>query len=175
MLGVSKSIPIAIRGEAYDIHIDIKFPQEPHVGIDFGAQRVVDDCVKQLVLKNTEKYDVRFSFAINSDEVRQLITITPEAGVVPPGKEAVVTVRAPAPLCGSVLLVDGDTTHTHNTHKTHTKHTHTHLKHTQNTHTHKLTAHVHCHHWPAGALEQGLGPAQGGVLHSQHRHPADPD
>lgn len=92
VLGVSKSIPIAIRGEAYDIHIDIKFPQDSLAGIDFGAQRVVDDCVKQLSLKNTEKYDVRFNFTINSDEVRQLITITPEAGVVAPGKEAIVTV-----------------------------------------------------------------------------------
>lgn len=29
----------------------IKFPQELHAGIDFGAQHVVDECVKQLVLK----------------------------------------------------------------------------------------------------------------------------
>jgi hypothetical protein len=73
VLGVSKTIPIAIRGEAYNIHIDIKFPQESLTGIDFGAQRVIDDCVKQMALKNTEKYDVRFNFAIISDEVRPLI------------------------------------------------------------------------------------------------------
>lgn len=92
VLGVSKSILIAIRGEAYDIHIDIKFPQESIAGVDFGALRVVDDCVKQLGLKNTEKYDVKFTFAVTSDEVRQLVTIAPDAGVVPPGKEVAVAV-----------------------------------------------------------------------------------
>lgn len=91
-MGVSKSIPLAIKGEAYDIHIDLKFPQESFPGVDFGALRVVDDCVKQLSLKNTEKYDVRFSFSITSDEVKQLLTITPSSGVVPPGKEVAVTV-----------------------------------------------------------------------------------
>jgi hypothetical protein len=95
VLGVSRSIPIAIRGEAYDIHIDLKFPQESFAGVDFGALRVVDDCVKQIVLKNTEKYDVKFNFAITIDEVRQLITITPDTGILPPGKDATVAVSQP--------------------------------------------------------------------------------
>lgn len=92
VLGVSRSIPIAIRGEAYDIHVDLKFPQESFAGIDFGPMRVVDHCLKQLVLRNTEKYDVKFSFTIASADVQQLVTITPEAGVVPPGKEVSVAV-----------------------------------------------------------------------------------
>lgn len=83
---------MAIRGEAYDIHIDLKFPQESFAGVDFGALRVVDDCVKQIVLKNTEKYDVKFNFAITTVEVRQLIAITPDTGILAPGKDATVAV-----------------------------------------------------------------------------------
>lgn len=92
VLGVSKAIPIAIRGEAYDIHIDLKCPQDSFVGVDFGALRVVDDCSKQIGLRNTEKYDVKFSFTITSDEARELVTITPDAGVLPPGKEVSIVV-----------------------------------------------------------------------------------
>jgi hypothetical protein len=95
-LGVSRAIPIAIRGEAYHIHVDLKFPQEGFPGIDFGPLRVADDCVKALCVRNTEKYDARFAFAIAGEEVRQLVTITPEAGVVPPGKEVAISVRVVA-------------------------------------------------------------------------------
>lgn len=92
VLGVSKAVPIAIRGEAYDIHIDLKFPQDSFPGVDFGAMRVVDDCAKQIGLRNTEKYDVKFAFAIASEEARALVTITPDSGIVPPGKEVAVAV-----------------------------------------------------------------------------------
>jgi hypothetical protein len=85
-------MPIAIKGEAHDIHVDIRFPQDNLAGVDFGPLRVVDDCVKQLVLKNTEKYEVQFEFALRSERVKQLVHISPEAGVVPPNKEVSVTV-----------------------------------------------------------------------------------
>ena len=100
VLEVIKSIPIAVRAEAYDIHIDMKFPQDSFAGVDFGALRVVDDSCKQIGLRNTEKYDVKYNFAITSDEVRQLVTITPDAGVVPPGKEVAVAVSAATPVHG---------------------------------------------------------------------------
>jgi hypothetical protein len=61
-------------------------------GVDFGPLRVVDDCVKHLTLKNTEKYDVKFSFAISSNLVKSLVTISPEDGSVPAGKEVAVKV-----------------------------------------------------------------------------------
>lgn len=93
-LGVSRSMPIAIKGEAHDIHVDIRFPQDNIAGVDFGPLRVVDDCTKQLVLKNTEKYEVQFEFAVRSERVKQLVTITPECGAVLPNKEVVVTVSA---------------------------------------------------------------------------------
>jgi hypothetical protein len=96
---------MAIRGEAYDIHTDLKFPQESFAGVDFGALRVVDDCVKQIVLKNTEKYDVKFSFAITTDEVRQLITIMPDTGILPPGKDATVAVSKPCLAWSAGLVV----------------------------------------------------------------------
>eukprot|EP00879_Flechtneria_rotunda_P031644 GHRR01034590.1.p1 GENE.GHRR01034590.1~~GHRR01034590.1.p1 ORF type:complete len:525 (+),score=187.16 GHRR01034590.1:182-1576(+) len=92
-LGISRSIPMAIRGEAYDIHVDIKFPQENFAGVDYGPLRVVDSVAKQLVLKNTEKYDVKFSFAIRNETVKQLVQITPESGVVLPNKEVQVMVH----------------------------------------------------------------------------------
>ncbi|WIA13448.1 hypothetical protein OEZ85_007028 [Tetradesmus obliquus] len=92
-LGVNKSMPIAIRGEAHDIHVDIRFPQDNLAGVDFGPLRVVDDCVKQLVLKNTEKYEVQFEFAVRSEHVKQLVHISPESGVVPPNKEVPITLH----------------------------------------------------------------------------------
>lgn len=91
-LGVSRAIPIAIKGEAHDIHVDIKFPQDNLAGVDFGPLRVVDDCVKQLVLRNTEKYEVKFDFAVRSEEVKRLVTIFPEDGAVLPNKEVVIMV-----------------------------------------------------------------------------------
>ena len=33
-LGVSRSMPIAIRGEAHNIHVDIRFPQDNLAGVD---------------------------------------------------------------------------------------------------------------------------------------------
>jgi hypothetical protein len=93
-LGVSRAMPIAIKGEAHDIHVDIRFPQDSLAGVDFGPMRVVDDCVKQLVLKNTEKYEVRFEFAVRSERIKQLVQIAPESGVVPPNKEVAITVSA---------------------------------------------------------------------------------
>eukprot|EP00775_Hariotina_reticulata_P008964 gene8964-9139_t len=92
-LGISRAIPIAIKGEAYDIHVDIKFPQDSFAGVDFGPLRVVDDCVKQLVLKNTERYDVKFSFAVRSNLVKSLVTISPEDGCVQAEKEVAVKVH----------------------------------------------------------------------------------
>lgn len=91
-LGISRSIPIAIKGEAHDIHVDIKFPQDNFAGVDFGPLRVLDDSVKQLVLRNTEKYEVKFAFAIRNDQVLRLVTISPENGVLPPNKDTTIMV-----------------------------------------------------------------------------------
>lgn len=90
---MSRSIPIAIKGEAHDIHVDIKFPQDNFMGIDFGPLRVTDDCVKSIIMRNTEKYEVKFEYTIRSDEVKRLVTIAPESGMLLPGKETVITVR----------------------------------------------------------------------------------
>jgi hypothetical protein len=39
VLGVVQSTPISIKGEAYKIEMDIKFPQEGLAGVDFGVLR----------------------------------------------------------------------------------------------------------------------------------------
>jgi hypothetical protein len=36
-MGISRAIPIAIKGEAYDIHVDIKFPQDSFAGKLFSV------------------------------------------------------------------------------------------------------------------------------------------
>lgn len=41
VLGVVQSTPITIKGEAYKIEMDIKFPQEGLAGVDFGVLRWV--------------------------------------------------------------------------------------------------------------------------------------
>ncbi len=91
---MSRAIPIAIKGEAHEIHVDMKYPQETFAGVDFGAIRVAGDSAKQLILKNTEKYDVKFEFCIKNDQIKRLVNIIPEFGVLPVNKEITVMVRA---------------------------------------------------------------------------------
>jgi hydrocephalus-inducing protein len=38
-LGVAHSMAIAIKGEAYKIELDLKFPQSGLSGVDFGSLR----------------------------------------------------------------------------------------------------------------------------------------
>lgn len=92
--GVAASIPITIKGEAYNINLAPKFPVEGFNGLDFGTVRVVDDKSLPIVLKNTEKYQVSFNFALRTASARELFTIVPEQGVVDPGKDVTVQVGA---------------------------------------------------------------------------------
>ncbi len=55
--------------------------------------RVADDISKRMVIKNGGKYEVQFKFSIRSAAVRELVSISPEEGPIPPGKDAVIQVR----------------------------------------------------------------------------------
>jgi hydrocephalus-inducing protein len=92
-LGVARAIPIGLRAEAHAINVDVRFPPDGVGGVDFGNVRVMDDAGRTVVLRNTEKYDVRFEFVIQSELLAQLLSISPEAGVLVPGKEVPITVR----------------------------------------------------------------------------------
>ncbi|KAF5830389.1 hypothetical protein DUNSADRAFT_14652 [Dunaliella salina] len=90
--GVAHSIPIAIKGEAYKIETQIKFPQEGLAGLDYGTMRVCDSKPLPLVFKNTGKYPVSYAFTLRNAQARELFTIEPQQGSVEPNKDAAVQV-----------------------------------------------------------------------------------
>ncbi|KAJ9512718.1 hypothetical protein QJQ45_019009 [Haematococcus lacustris] len=119
LLGVAASIPIAIKGEAYRIERDLKFPQpspqpaswpdsrqlvatswcwlagcmqEGLAGLDYGLVRVVDTKSLPLALKNTGKYPISYALTLRSALARELFTLQPEQGTVEPNKEATIQV-----------------------------------------------------------------------------------
>ncbi|KXZ49496.1 hypothetical protein GPECTOR_21g722 [Gonium pectorale] len=87
--GVSHTLPLPIKGEAYKIEIDINFPQVNFPGVDYGTLRVVDDVTKPISIKNTGKYAIAYNFTMKPGSVLQgLLAIMPTSGNIDPGKEA---------------------------------------------------------------------------------------
>jgi hydrocephalus-inducing protein len=68
-------------------------PQDGFQGVHFGTLRVVDDASWPLAVRNTGRYEVAFRFAIASQAVLDLVTISPMEGLLAPAKEVAVTVR----------------------------------------------------------------------------------
>jgi hydrocephalus-inducing protein len=96
-LPVVQEIPIAVKGEAYKIELDVKFPQQDQSGVDFGLLRVVDDASRTISMKNTGKYTVAYKLLLRTPLVAELITVLPEEGSIDPGKEVVIMVRKQGP------------------------------------------------------------------------------
>lgn len=60
---VAQEFPIAMKGEAYKIEVDIRYPDGAAELIDFGQVKAVEDVKKSITIVNTGKYPVGFKFS----------------------------------------------------------------------------------------------------------------
>ncbi|XP_039769505.1 hydrocephalus-inducing protein homolog isoform X2 [Ornithorhynchus anatinus] len=89
ILGVVQIENIQIVAEAYDVALDISFPKGTEGGLEFGIVRVMDEAKQSLSLKNKGKYEIGYSFSLESlgpnvPQVNSIISIQPMKGVLSP-------------------------------------------------------------------------------------------
>ncbi|KAM9214465.1 hydrocephalus-inducing protein homolog [Leptosomus discolor] len=87
VLGVVQTENIQIVAEAYDVALSIDIPQGADGGVDFGVVKVLDDVKQVLTLKNKGKYDLAYSFKLetadsNIPDLASHFTIQPQKGVL---------------------------------------------------------------------------------------------
>uniref|UniRef100_A0A7M4E0K8 HYDIN axonemal central pair apparatus protein n=1 Tax=Crocodylus porosus TaxID=8502 RepID=A0A7M4E0K8_CROPO len=87
ILGIVQIENIQVHAEAYDVALDISFPKGTDGGLDFGVMRVLDEGRQQLSLKNKGKYEIGYSFILQSSEanltnLKSLFTIQPQKGTL---------------------------------------------------------------------------------------------
>ncbi|XP_048648423.1 hydrocephalus-inducing protein homolog isoform X1 [Marmota marmota marmota] len=85
LVGVVQIENILVFAEAYDIALDITFPKGAEGGLDFGTVRVMEETKQPLQLKNRGKYEIMFSFSVDSlgisaINMSSLITVLPKKG-----------------------------------------------------------------------------------------------
>ncbi|XP_013359426.1 PREDICTED: hydrocephalus-inducing protein homolog isoform X2 [Chinchilla lanigera] len=85
LVGVVQIESILIYAESYDIALDITFPKGAEGGLDFGIVKVMDDLKQPLQLKNRGKYEIMFSFCVDSvgllaTNVNSMISVLPQRG-----------------------------------------------------------------------------------------------
>ncbi|XP_016051807.1 PREDICTED: hydrocephalus-inducing protein homolog [Miniopterus natalensis] len=66
LVGVVQIENILVLAESYDIALDITFPKGAEGGLDFGTVRVMEEMKQTLQLKNRGKYEILFSFSVDS-------------------------------------------------------------------------------------------------------------
>ncbi|XP_069882349.1 hydrocephalus-inducing protein homolog isoform X1 [Dipodomys merriami] len=85
LVGVVQIENIMIFAESYDIALDITFPKGAEGGLDFGTLRVMEEAKQPLSLKNRGKYEIMFSFSVDSlgivqGNINSMISIQPRKG-----------------------------------------------------------------------------------------------
>nr|XP_023421731.1 hydrocephalus-inducing protein homolog [Cavia porcellus] len=85
LIGVVQIETILIFAESYDIALDITFPKGAEGGLDFGIVKVMEDLKQPLQLKNRGKYEIMFSFLVDSvgiltNNVSSMISVIPQRG-----------------------------------------------------------------------------------------------
>uniref|UniRef100_A0A2K6KCF4 HYDIN axonemal central pair apparatus protein n=1 Tax=Rhinopithecus bieti TaxID=61621 RepID=A0A2K6KCF4_RHIBE len=89
LLGVVQIENIMVFAEAYDIALDITFPKGAEGGLDFGIVRVTEEVKQPLQLKNRGKYEIAFSFSVDSigistPNINSMISVQPKKGSLTP-------------------------------------------------------------------------------------------
>ncbi|XP_064239335.1 hydrocephalus-inducing protein homolog [Aotus nancymaae] len=89
LLGVVQIENITVFAEAYDIALDITFPKGAEGGLDFGIVRVTEEVKQPLQLKNRGKYEIGFSFSVDSvgistPNINSMISVQPKKGSLTP-------------------------------------------------------------------------------------------
>ena len=107
VLGVVETLPVQLNAEAYNIDVDVLWPNPEAEaddgtksgvnGIDFGAFKVVDAQESALTLVNRGKYEVGFKFVMRRKLMREILTFEPSEGTLEPGgTERQITVEGRA-------------------------------------------------------------------------------
>ncbi|XP_030099412.1 hydrocephalus-inducing protein isoform X1 [Mus musculus] len=95
LVGVVQIENILIFAESYDIALDITFPKGAEGGLDFGTLRVMEEVKQTLQLKNRGKYEIIFSFTVDT------------LGVLPTNLSSMISVQ---PKRGTLASIDKPTT-----------------------------------------------------------------
>uniref|UniRef100_A0A8D0GGN3 HYDIN protein n=1 Tax=Sphenodon punctatus TaxID=8508 RepID=A0A8D0GGN3_SPHPU len=87
ILGIVQIENIQVIAESYDVALDISFPKGTDGGLDFGVVRVLDEARQTLSLKNKGKYEIGYSFTLESTEpgmpnLNALFSIQPSQGTL---------------------------------------------------------------------------------------------
>ncbi|XP_070307131.1 hydrocephalus-inducing protein homolog isoform X1 [Odocoileus virginianus] len=85
LIGVVQIENILIFAESYDVALDITFPKGAEGGLDLGIVKVMDEVKQPLQLKNRGKYEIMFSFSVESvgisaTNISSMITVQPKKG-----------------------------------------------------------------------------------------------
>ncbi|XP_021570831.1 hydrocephalus-inducing protein homolog, partial [Carlito syrichta] len=93
LLGVVQIENIMIFAESYDIALDITFPKGAEGGLDFGIVKVMEEVKQPLQLKNRGKYEIMFSFSVDSlgisaANVNSMISVQPKKGSLTPTEKS---------------------------------------------------------------------------------------
>nr|XP_051703218.1 hydrocephalus-inducing protein homolog isoform X2 [Oryctolagus cuniculus] len=85
LVGVVQIENILIFAESYDIALDITFPRGAEGGLDFGIVKVMEEVKQPLQLKNRGKYEIMFSFSVDSSGIsvtnlNSMISVQPKKG-----------------------------------------------------------------------------------------------
>ncbi|KAM5296381.1 hydrocephalus-inducing protein homolog isoform 1-T2 [Glossophaga mutica] len=89
LVGVVQIENILVLAESYDIALDITFPKGAEGGLDFGIVRVLEEVKQPLQLKNRGKYEIMFSFSVDSigipvTNINSMILFQPKKGSLAP-------------------------------------------------------------------------------------------
>ncbi|XP_008833211.1 hydrocephalus-inducing protein homolog [Nannospalax galili] len=85
LVGVVQIENILVFAESYDIALDITFPKGAEGGLDFGTVKVMEEIKQPLQLKNRGKYEIMFSFSVDSlgilsTNINSMISVQPKKG-----------------------------------------------------------------------------------------------
>ncbi|XP_072823786.1 hydrocephalus-inducing protein homolog [Vicugna pacos] len=87
LVGVVQIENILVFAESYDVALDITFPKGAEGGLDFGIVRVLEEVKQPLQLKNRGKYEIMFSFSVDSlgisaVNMSSMISVQPKKGLL---------------------------------------------------------------------------------------------
>ncbi|XP_073081517.1 hydrocephalus-inducing protein homolog [Manis javanica] len=85
LVGIVQIENIMVFAESYDVALDITFPKGAEGGLDFGIVRVMEEVKQPLQLKNRGKYEIMYSFSVDSlgilaTNVNSMISVQPKKG-----------------------------------------------------------------------------------------------
>ncbi|XP_069312434.1 hydrocephalus-inducing protein homolog [Eulemur rufifrons] len=85
LVGIVQIENIPVFAESYDIALDITFPKGAEGGLDFGTTKVMEEVKQPLQLKNRGRYEIMFSFSVDSvgiltTNINSMISVQPKKG-----------------------------------------------------------------------------------------------